>query len=37
MKKTKKHEKDQLADPSEDLVRLEKLDAYEGQIKSCYF
>ena len=36
MKKTK-NEKINLPDPYEDYVRLEKLDAYEAQIKSNVF
>ena len=34
MKKTKRHEKINPYDPYEDFVKLEKLDAYEAQIKS---
>ncbi len=34
MKKTKRHENINPSDPYEDFVRLEKLDAYEAQIKS---
>ena len=34
MKKIKRYEKSNLSDTYEDFVRLEKLDAYEAQIKS---
>ena len=34
MKKTKRHEKIHPYDPYEDFVKLDKLDAYEAQIKS---
>ena len=34
MKKTKRHENIDPSDPYEDFVKLEKLDAYEAQIKS---
>jgi len=33
MKKTKRHKKINPLDPYEDFVKLEKLDAYEAQIK----
>ena len=33
MKKIKRYEKSNLSDTYEDFVRLEKLDAYEAQIK----
>ena len=33
MKKTKRHEKINPYDPYEDFVKLDKLDAYEAQIK----
>ena len=36
MKKTKRHEKINPYDPYEDFVKLEKLDAYEAQIKSNF-
>ena len=36
MKKTKRHEKINSYDPYEDFVKLDKLDAYEGQIKSNF-
>ena len=34
MKKTKRYEKSKHSDPYKDFVRIEKLDAYEAQIKS---
>ena len=36
MKKTKRHEKINPYDPYEDFVKLDKLDAYEAQIKSNF-
>ncbi len=34
VRETKRHKNSNPADPYEDFVRLEKLDAYEAQIKS---